>query len=369
MLKRIYIHNYRSFVNFEWRPPAACVLVGLNGAGKSALFEVLRVVQDLVVHGKRLEELDFPSTLTVWRGDVEQTIELDLETDGELYCYKLVCRKGSGAPTISEELTADGEPLYRSGPEGIELFGDSLETPSSRTKIPFSPRASFLASLEARPASQRIVRFRDYVEAIWSLKPDPLRLGAEATAEAPWLERDLSNFASWYRTRVQEDPDAVESLRQDLRRVLEGFDQIRLRSKPGGTRDLVVRFRFEAQSYELGWGELSEGQRLLIALYGVYRLAVPSARLVVLDEIENYVAPSEIQPWLREVADAVAATNGQLFVISHHPESINYLAADSMWRMWRDTAAGHTRIAPLEADREAGELAYDAVKAEAANAG
>jgi predicted ATPase len=37
MLKRIYIHNYRTFVNFEWEPPPACVLVGANGVGKSAL--------------------------------------------------------------------------------------------------------------------------------------------------------------------------------------------------------------------------------------------------------------------------------------------------------------------------------------------
>ena len=42
MLKRIYLHNFRSFVNFEWAPPPASVLVGDNGAGKSALIEVLR---------------------------------------------------------------------------------------------------------------------------------------------------------------------------------------------------------------------------------------------------------------------------------------------------------------------------------------
>jgi AAA15 family ATPase/GTPase len=39
MLRRLYIHNFRSFVNFEWRPPAVSGLVGSNGAGKSALME------------------------------------------------------------------------------------------------------------------------------------------------------------------------------------------------------------------------------------------------------------------------------------------------------------------------------------------
>jgi predicted ATPase len=40
MLRRIYVHNYRTFVSFEWRPPLACVLVGDNGSGKSALLDV-----------------------------------------------------------------------------------------------------------------------------------------------------------------------------------------------------------------------------------------------------------------------------------------------------------------------------------------
>ena len=65
--------------------------------------------------------------------------------------------------------------------------------------------------------------------------------------------------------------------------------------------------------------------------------------------------------------DTITANHHQLIVVSHHPESINYLAADSIWHMWRDTASGHTRIAPLKPNREAGEAAYEAAKAEATN--
>jgi predicted ATPase len=367
MLKRIYIHNYRSFVNFEWQPPPICVLVGPNGAGKSALLEILCLLQDLVVHGKRLDEVGFPSTLTVWRKDEEQTVEIDIELAGERFSYRLRCRKENGSSSIAEQLSSDGSLLYRSGEGEVEIFGDPPAS-ASRAKIPFSSRTSFLASLESRPDNQRITKFKDYIQHLWYLKPDPVRLGGAAASEAPWLERDLTNFASWYRTRVQEEPDAIAALRQDLQRALPGFDQLRLQPMSGGTKDLLVRFRYGNNSHELSWDKLSDGQRMLIALYGTYRLAVPTATLIALDEIENFVAPSEIQPWLREVVDTIAANNSQLIAISHHSESINYLAADSMWRMWRDSQGGHTRIALLEINRDSGEAAYEATKAEAANA-
>jgi hypothetical protein len=328
--------------------------------------EALCLVQDLVVEGKRVEELGFPSTLTVWTGEPEQTIEIDVEAEGEVFRYRVTCRIERGSSFVSEELAGSDGVLYRSGPGGVEIFGDKPSS-SPRTKIPFLPRTSFLASLEPRPDNQRIMRFRNYVSSLWSLKPDPLRLGGAAGSETQWLERNLTNFASWYRTRVQEDPDAVVALREDLQRALDGFDQIRLQPMPGGTKDLFVRFRFGDNSHELNWAKLSDGQRMLIALYGVYRLALSKAAVVVLDEVENFVAPAEIQPWLREIVDAVAASNHQLIVISHHPESINYLAADSIWRMWRDSGSGHTRIAPLQPSRETGEAAYEATKAEAVN--
>jgi predicted ATPase len=107
---------------------------------------------------------------------------------------------------------------------------------------------------------------------------------------------------------------------------------------------------------------LSDGQRLLIALFGMLRFGLRRAGFIALDECENYVAPREIQPWFQAVVDAAAEGKQQLLVVSHHPDSINYLAADAVWRLWRDRQGGHTRIARLEPDLGVGETAYDLVK-------
>ena len=69
-----------------------------------------------------------------------------------------------------------------------------------------------------------------------------------------------------------------------------------------------------------------------------------------------------MQPWLRALSTLAEEQGKQIILISHHPESIDYLAADAMWRVSREPQGGHSRIARLEPDRDAGETAYDLAK-------
>lgn len=362
-LSRIYIHNFRSFVNFEWRPPAACVLVGDNGAGKSALVEVLCILRDLLVEGKSVDDDDTAllSKRTAWLSEAEQKLEIDIERQGITFRYCLRVRAERGRGAISEELHGAGGLIYRTDSGKVELFGDP-PSQAPRTTIPFDRKRSFIAALEPRVDNRQVTTFRDLIASVWILIPQAPRIKGPAAQESPFLRRDLSNFASWYLSKVTEDIDAATALRDDLKRAMVGFSMIRFVPISKDIKDVFVRFSFGGVDHELPWAQLSDGQRLLIALYGVLRFGLAKASLIVLDEAENYVAPSEIQPWLRAVADWSAEHEQQLLVVSHHPESINYMAADASWRMWRDTQAGHTRIAPLSPDLDAGETAYEALK-------
>lgn len=48
MLKRLYIDNFRCFVNFEYKPERKQLLLGANGSGKSSLLDAVRAVQAFV---------------------------------------------------------------------------------------------------------------------------------------------------------------------------------------------------------------------------------------------------------------------------------------------------------------------------------
>jgi len=362
MLKRLYVHNFKSFQNFLWEPPPAAVVVGANGAGKTALLEVLWLLQDLIVEGKSIDETALPSSPTAWRSENEQKIEIDFDLAAQTFHYELICKLEQGKPELHEQLIANNEMLYLTQGGRVSLFGDNPPASEARAVIPFDRRRSFLAALEPRPDNQRLVQFREAVRSIWAMKPNPLKLGGPVLVESRYLERDLGNFAGWYRSRVEEDPDARDGLRDDLRRVLPGFEQLRLAPITPEVKDLRVRFGFGGKSHELGWSKLADGQRQLIALYGLLRFGLAGASLIALDEVENFVAPNEIQPWLRAVVELASVGGRQLLVVSHHPEAIDYLAADSAWRMWRDKEAGHSRITPVEPDRSAGETAYELIK-------
>jgi ABC-type uncharacterized transport system fused permease/ATPase subunit len=48
MLTRVYIDNFRSFQNFEFKPEAKQLLLGTNGSGKTSLLEAIRRLKDFV---------------------------------------------------------------------------------------------------------------------------------------------------------------------------------------------------------------------------------------------------------------------------------------------------------------------------------
>ena len=48
MLTRIYIDNFRCFVNFEYRPERKQLLLGANGSGKSSLFTRFAISSSLL---------------------------------------------------------------------------------------------------------------------------------------------------------------------------------------------------------------------------------------------------------------------------------------------------------------------------------
>ena len=61
MLTRIYIDNYRAFVNFEHTFESTQLLMGGNGSGKSSFLDALLTVRSLVVTGATTDSLNLLS--------------------------------------------------------------------------------------------------------------------------------------------------------------------------------------------------------------------------------------------------------------------------------------------------------------------
>jgi len=135
-----------------------------------------------------------------------------------------------------------------------------------------------------------------------------------------------------------------------LREALAGFQTLRFSSDEDGTRRLRADFTGPKKgSVNYALSELSEGQRCLLALYMILHFRIARGHTVFIDEPDNFIALREIQPWLLAAEAAVEDHNGQLILISHHPELLNQWASSHGLRFFREDN-GHVRTEKFRAD-------------------
>ena len=341
MLQRLYVNNYKCLVNFELHLQELTLLLGRNGAGKTAVLDIVYALRQLLSgKAKITDDVAFPtSTLTRWQPRDVQVFEMRVQLGLDTLDYRLEVeheRPTQRARIRLESLTTEGKPLFECKLGEVQLYQDNHDTgPSFRTDW----SESALARVAPHRDNPRLTRFLDFLRSITvcSLRPSSFR--TESVREDPFLNRGADNFADWYRHVLQERPELVSPFIEQLRLVIEGgFAGIRLERVGFDTRGLIVVFDELTQRYELRFDELSDGQRVLIVLYALVHFAVVQGSALFIDEPDNYVALVEIQPWLIGLADACGETLPQTVLCSHHPELIDYLGGDRGLLIERETS-------------------------------
>ena len=193
-----------------------------------------------------------------------------------------------------------------------------------------------------------MARFQEVMQRLIVLRPSPSGMAAASNQEEERLARHGSNFSAWYRgLDPQQLFETKQTLNQHLREVLSGFQSLRFQKTGGSERVLQTLWNAEVDSttsqFELGFDELSDGQRMLVVLYTLLSLSAAGTPLtVLLDEPTNYVSLAEIEPWLGELEEQTERGLLQVLIASHHPELLNAWAATHGVRFSR-RAAGPAR--------------------------
>ena len=345
MLKHVYIDNFRCLVNFELSLGPQQLILGLNGTGKSTLLEALSALKQLVT-GNAHPDAVFPErTRTRWQSRPQQTFELQVELDAS-YRFRLELDAWGSPPVtrIKREVVFCGEqPVFEFVDGEVHLFNDQFV---HKVTYPFDWFRSALATVQPRPENTRLMRFRRWIENLHCVRPNPYTMSSRTENEDPQPTPDMSNFASWYRYVSQERADAASGLQDALREIMPNFVSLDLRSAGANLRTLAARFAITPSpltSMEVAFEELSDGQRVLICLYALLNFLVQDGACLFLDEPENYIALPEIQPWLMELRDRIDDHGGQVTLISHHPELIDYLAPD-IGLVFERTGSGPVRV-------------------------
>ena len=348
MFKRIYIDNYKSFVNFDLRLQDLTLLVGQNGTGKTAVLDVVYALRRLLEGAARVTDRSVfpPSSLTRWQKRDIQVFQLEVELEGVAFQYRLDVehdRRERRARIILETLSRNEGPLFSFAGGDVQLYRDD-HTKGSSFKSDW--RESALARVVPIEKNLALTRFLEFMRGVLVCGLNPPALASEATGEDLILARDGRNFVDWYRHLLQERQHLHPGYTQALGRALVGLRGIRLQRVGVDTRVLLATFGEDDEAHEYKFHELSDGQRALIVLYAITLLTADQETVIFIDEPVNHVGLREIQPWLIALADACGSAFPQALLCSHHPEVIDYLGGDRSVLLWRD-GVGPTRAESL----------------------
>ena len=349
MLKRLHVDNYKCLTNFDLSFGELTLLLGANGSGKSAVFEVVGKLRDFIRGDARVGDLFSPADITRWSKKVEQHFELEIDISGDLCLYRLVVEHNPErrlARVKREELLGDGKPLFLFEKGEVQLYRDDH---SPGPPYSFDWTQSGLAPVAERDDNTRLCAFRNQVRGFVTLFLEPKRMRSGSDSDTNRLSNSGENFASWYQGRLQENPRQVFDAMAHLRDVLSGFVDLRLTQKGSEYRELQVEFspQDEKASNVYQFDQLSDGQRALIVLYFLL-FADGAGHTLFLDEPDNYVTLPEVQPWFAELEDGCGDSLPQAILISHHPEAIDFLGNRAVW-LGRESES-HTRILEVKND-------------------
>lgn len=347
MLTRVSIQNYNCFADFALELPQTLLVVGSNGSGKSSLWGALAALQDLILHGEEVGGVFPTRSVTRWRADAVQRFSLDLQPEDRPYNYNLELRHDVERQLCSiheERLMSGDQVLYELTEGEVRIYGD-VPRPDGRprTNFHFGRKRSFLGQIESRPDNKLVWGFLEALRRIWLIKPSAARMEPTTADEALLLARDGTNFPSWFRSVLADRPEVGALLNEALGPVFPGLSKVGFEKVSHRVRELFLHFQFEGAPYPLSVSELSDGQRGLLLLHGLLVGALDRVGTLFIDEPELGLAPHELQPWLAQARAALDAHHGQLFVSSHHPAVIDYLAPERTLRFSRP-GGGPTRV-------------------------
>lgn len=346
MVTRLYVDNFRCLLGFELRFGETNVLVGANGTGKTSVLDVLGRVQNLVVRACPVAR-EFPlADLSVLQDAPLQTVELDVDAGGRSYRYSVRIRldRAAGAAAIAAEvLEQDGTRVFCFDDGVARLFRSGRHAAAT---VPCDPSRSALAAVEAVPGAEPVDGFRRAVADLLVVRPCVRSVRSETRVEDDFLEPSMCNFAAWYRRQAAAGARWAGDLFGLLAQVLSGFDSLRLAGSGDGPRVLEVLFRRGPGPdgvTSCRFDRLADGHRALILLYSL--LVVRRGRRVSLfvDTPEHHLALREVEPWLAALGESCVSALDQAVVVSHHPVTIDSLAA-SGGRWFYRGAAGAARV-------------------------
>lgn len=317
--------NYRSIREQTFDFDALNMFIGANASGKGTILDALRFLRDGLKRG-------FESAVAVrggmahlaWKGRPLQTIELAVSlTDGSKeYEWKVRLERRGYDFLVEERVDAiltDGAPPtnYLESKAGLGWWWSGEE--NRRVEIEQSAMACALTAASA-DASFQGREIADFVRRWGFFDPSPYLLRHDSAGSGPnGFDPNRGNLAKTLYTLRESAPEVFDRILRATRSVPGVPGEIEPRENDG-------RFYFVQNEPGLRFpvhqmGASSGTLRLLALMVALH--ASSEARLIGMEEPENYLHPAALEALAQQILEAEDRV--QFVVTTHSPRVLDCL--------------------------------------------
>lgn len=265
------------------------------------------------------------------------------------------CRTIHGAFTMLA-LQATGDP-NKMGEGGIaEFFADKLGVTGFHSALALLKQPSWYSTRKKGRGRQSFDALEQQAETLWGAKglagDFVRRLQETAFLPIPLQGSEIDDYRQNARTESQyacfvRDRQALANLANIYRDERDFFTALEAADISDLIRRLTVWvYRKDDNSGDIGFEDLSDGERQLLMVLGMIRISGGKNSLFLLDEPDTHLNPIWQHTYLQliEKWSAIAAkpTDFHIVMTSHNPLTIAGLTKEEVHVMYRDNETGRT---------------------------
>ena len=367
MIRRLYVHNFRSLENFELPISglSSALLIGDNGSGKTTVGRALEILQRIARGMNRVGDLAKPKDFFLGRKDAPMRFEIEVELEATTYGYAIAFELPVGfreLRVLDEKLTVDGKPVYTREMAQVHLAKSGQ---AKEAKFPIDWHLVALPIVQQESAKDPLSAFKQWLARMLILRPIPPLISGDSEDETLEPNSQVTNFGAWFAGLLANAPSAYAKIDKYLKQLMPDLEDIRNPLAGGDSRRLEVQFTSDPGpgSVCLSFEDLSDGEKCFMICAMV--LAANDAYgplLCFWDEPDSHLALSEVGHFVLALRRAFQS-GGQFIATSHNPEAIRRFSDENTFLLSRKSHLEPTIVRPLKEVRTGGAFSGDLVGA------
>ncbi|HEY4245128.1 MAG TPA: AAA family ATPase [Kofleriaceae bacterium] len=302
-LEHISIDGYRSIKHADVELGQLNVVIGANGAGKSNLLGVLRLIADLADVRLNFHVAKAGGANALLHFGVKRTSELRIRLNFDSDFYELAL-----SPTPGDQLTVAYE------------AADKYEYAPGASEAGLSRDRAHSAQLLRKLQGIRVFQFHD-TTATSGFKQK------QRVDDNRFLRSDGSNLAPYLFRLRQQSPERYRSIVEQVQAIAPFFDDFKLEPDAINDRVILLEWRHRASDQSFDVSALSDGTLRFICL--VTLLVQPEKPAVIaIDEPELGLHPAAIAQLAALIR--VAASDSQIILATQSVTLLDQFSSEDV---------------------------------------